>query len=152
MGHYECKVCGQYYSDCSCGALGRGLGQPLERLRGVDHGVLQEVVGPRGRGEEQAAPGVEPPAKVHAITALVYVTPDRRLVPILASEGADPSWSHFLRVPGELPEKGGLWLMGALWSSRHKRYELLSWSRPSLAALAAMEAGTWTPPPSLPVR
>ena len=132
MGHYECKVCGQYYSDCSCG----------ERLP------------PRSEQRRQLAAVLaeEVPAKVHAITALVYVTPDRRLVPILASEGADPSWSHFLRVPGELPEKGGLWLMGALWSSRHKRYELLSWSRPSLAALAAMEAGTWTPPPSLPVR
>lgn len=88
---------------------------------------------------------------MHAITALVFVTSDRCLVPIEASAGADPSWSTFLRVPADLPQRGGLWLMGAMWCPKAERYALSGWSRPSLLDLALMETGEWKPPALRPL-
>lgn len=82
--------------------------------------------------------------RYHAITALVFITSDRHLIHIEASEGAHPSWATFLRVPGELPQQGGLWLMGAMWAGTG--YGLSGWSRPSLMDLALMERGAWKPP------
>lgn len=85
----------------------------------------------------------------HLIEALVFVTPERTLVPLLASPGADPSWATFLKVPAELPEAGGLWVLTAMWLPEVSRYSLTGFTRPTLLDHAQLGLGTWRPSPCL---